>query len=221
MTARIGVQVQISTRHIAATGVVAAATALLAGCSGDTPRATPPTPTVTVTSTASGSTTAPAVTSTSAAGATASGIADTSARSGCSPDIGLTAAGSRDMVRITQPERGSWRAYNAGGTWRPGMSWVELTSTATQAPIRPHQLLIYQDGYFQGTGIRCDARYGQYVAATAPDAITVQYSYLDPTNPEQQRSQGGVGRAVVTFRWNGSRVVMDGSLPYAFTKGQC
>ena len=140
----------------------------------------------------------------------------------CAPDIGLDAAAARDISSIAPPiPGGRWRAYNSGGQWCPGMSWVELDSTATGAPVRPHQLLIYHAGRFQGTGISCDARHGQYVLATTRDAITVRYSYVDVTNPEQQSTQNPVGAAVVTFRWNGSRVVMDGALPYAFTEGKC
>ncbi len=82
-------------------------------------------------------------------------------------------------------------------------------------------MLIYHAGRFQGTGITCDARYGQYVLSTTPDAITVRYSYVDVTDPEQQTTQNPVGKVVVTYRWNGSRVVMDGALPYAFTEGKC
>lgn len=141
---------------------------------------------------------------------------------GCAPNIGTAAAATRDAARIPQPEHnGSWRAYNAGGAWCRGLSWIELDRAGALAPVRERQLLIYHDGHFQGTGIRCEAERGQYVLATSPDAITVQYTYVDPTNPAQQHSQGGVGKVDVTFRWNGSHVVMDGTLPYAFTEGKC
>ncbi|GGF32583.1 LppP/LprE family lipoprotein [Williamsia phyllosphaerae] len=140
----------------------------------------------------------------------------------CAPDIGAAAAAERDIATIPAPgPQGRWRAYNSGGLWCPGLSWIELDSTSSGSPVRPHQLLIYHAGRFQGTGITCDARHGQYVLATTGDAITVRYSYVDVADPEQRTTQNPVGKVVVTFRWNGSRVVMDGALPYAFTKGKC
>ncbi|MEH3157003.1 MAG: LppP/LprE family lipoprotein [Gordonia paraffinivorans] len=215
----------VLTRRTAATMTLAAAVSLLAAC-GSTPQATPERPTVTVTSTATGVPASTGTDATTVTGGTAGGSAVSDASGGpsdeCAADIGPEAAAARDVNRIPPPSvSGSWRAYNAGGTWCRGLSWVEVSRAESQTPIRPHQLLIYHDGHFQGTAIRCEARYGQYILATAPDAITVQYSYLDPTNPAQQRSQGGVGKADVTFRWDGSHVVMDGSLPYAFTEGKC
>lgn len=150
-------------------------------------------------------------------GSTALGDTD-----GCAPDIGAAAAAERDIASIPPPRpQGRWRAYNSGGVWCPGLSWIELDSTISGSPVRPHQLLIYHAGRFQGTGITCEARHGEYVLATTRDAITVRYSYVDVANPDQQSTQNPVGKVVVTFRWNGSRVVMDGSLPYAFTEGKC
>ncbi|MGU3292074.1 LppP/LprE family lipoprotein [Williamsia sp. M5A3_1d] len=155
----------------------------------------------------------------SAGGSGATGSDDST---DCAPNIGTAAAAARDSARIPQPDHnGSWHAYNAGGAWCRGLSWIELDRAGALAPVREHQLLIFHNGHFQGTGIRCEAPRGQYVLATSPDAITVQYTYIDESNPEQQRSQGGVGKADVTFRWNGSRIVMDGTLPYAFTEGKC
>ncbi len=140
----------------------------------------------------------------------------------CAPEIGTAAAAERDIATIPAPRpQGRWRAYNSGGLWCPGLSWIELDTPVGGGPVRPHQLLIYHAGRFQGTGITCDARHGQYVLATTRDAITVRYSYVDVANPEQRNTQSPLGEAVVTFRWNGSRVVMDGVLPYAFTEGKC
>ncbi|MGJ0119284.1 LppP/LprE family lipoprotein [Williamsia sp. MIQD14] len=167
-------------------------------------------------------TTVTAVVPAAGGGSGGSGSGGSDDATGCAPNIGTAAAAARDAARIPPPQpQGRWHAYNAGGTWCPGLSWIELDNGSVGGPIRPHQLLIYHAGRFQGTGIRCEARYGQYVLATTPDAITVRYTYLDLGNPEQQHSQGGVGKTDVTFRWNGSRIVMDGTLPYAFTEGRC
>ena len=109
-----------------------------------------------------------------------------------------------------------------GGDHCVGLSWVALQrDPLVPFPARPRQLLIYHDGVMQGTAIRCEATRGQEVSDPSPDSIQVTYRFVDTSIPEQNSKQDPLGRATVTFRWNGSRVVMDGTLPYAFTRGQC
>ncbi len=223
-------------RSVALLSLSACAVGVLAGCGTDdvsfptrdrtataTATADPSSDVAPVTTPLPSTTTVTAVVPASGGGGGTGGSdSDGTGNSGCAPNIGTAAAAVRDAPRIPQPGgNGSWHAYNAGGAWCRGLSRIELDRAGALAPVREHQILIYHDGHFQGTGIRCEARWGQYVLATSPDAITVQYTYIDLTNPAQQHSQGGVGKVDVTFRWNGSHVVMDGTLPYAFTEGKC
>ncbi|MCP2160448.1 LppP/LprE lipoprotein [Williamsia serinedens] len=142
----------------------------------------------------------------------------------CDPGGPSAATVARDAATIVQPRDSRWVPdpdVGRGGDFCDGLSWVAVEGANSFFPARSRQLLIYHDGTFQGTAIRCEAFRGQEVSSTASDAIRVTYRFVDLSIPEQSRKQDPLGRATVTFRWNGSRVVMDGSLPYAFTKGQC
>lgn len=96
------------------------------------------------------------------------------------------------------------------------ISYMELdTQGATVSS--PQQLLIFnRDMRFIGTGIKCNVGYQEVIGASR-DRITVQYRYLTGDEPLAAPQ----GSTQVTFRWNGSRVVMDGSLPRAVTNGKC
>ena len=222
MTDRIGAAVIRTLRR--ATGVVALATAIgtpLAAY-GDTPQATPARPTVTVTSTAEATTAARTRTDEPEGETTAAGSVQNA--STCDPGGPSDATIARDAARIVQPRDSSWVAdpnVGRGGDFCGGLSWVALEGANSNFPARPRQLVIYHDGTFQGTAIRCEATRGQEVGSVSSDAIRVTYRFVDLSIPEQSRKQDPLGRATVTFRWDGSRVVMDGTLPYAFTMGRC
>lgn len=191
---------------------------LLAACGSDTPTAQPPTVTSTITA---APTSTPATTPEPAGQSddadTAAPTVDpvaTPARPECaSPDV------AGDIGRIAGPLRSIPDAYwvrgESGGTRCPGLSWVSLDTNGATASS-PMQLLIYHNGYFQGTGIKCNAGY-QTVLDSTPNAIQVRYRYLQGNDISARPS----GSATVTFRWNGSAVVMDGTLPYGVTLGQC
>lgn len=111
-----------------------------------------------------------------------------------------------------------------GGNWVPGngnlngcsdLSYVEL-ETAGGTVSSPNQLLLFHQGYFQGTGVACNLGY-QTVTSSGDWYVNVEYKYFlaDEPNADPQ------GRAYTTFRWNGSGVEMIGELPEAVTHGQC
>ena len=191
---------------------------VLAACGSDTPSAQPPTVTSTITAAPTpGSTTssAPAAGDNGSATETITPAADPGpATPDCAtPDV------ARDIGRIAGPLRSIPDAYwvrgESGGTRCPGLSWVSLDTNGATASS-PMQLLIYHNGYFQGTGIKCNTSY-QTVLGSTPNSIQVRYRYLQGDDPSARPS----GSATVTFRWNGSAVVMDGSLPYGVTHGLC
>lgn len=219
-------------RRLTCALVLALATGgVLTGC-GDTPGTASPS-TVTVTATSSPS--APTASSSAAAetdvsgGDSASGGEDSGgsgsgaqqATASCDPDSGVPSTVSADMRRIAPPITSpTWRVSQVGGNPCVGLSWVEVFASA--AVIQPpRQLLIYHDGRFLGTGIRCQTRYPEYVSLPANNGIRVTYRYPDPSDPLQSTTQNPVGVANVEFRWNGSRIVMEGTLPYEITRGRC
>jgi hypothetical protein len=227
MTDWIGALMTPTARRVLVTAALAATLGTALGACGDTPRATPTTPIVTVTSTASPTSAAPTSTEQPTdGGATAvDGLTDTDSTgtgvASCDPDAGVPPTVSADMRRIAPPITGStWKVSSVGGNPCSGLGWVEVFPVAaTTGP--PRQLLIYHDGQFLGTGIRCQTRYPEYVTEPQGDRIPVTYRFPDPSDPLQATTQNPVGVANVTFRWNGSRIVMEGSLPYAITRGQC
>ncbi|GAA1455890.1 LppP/LprE family lipoprotein [Williamsia maris] len=196
------------------------AMSMLAGCGSDTPTAQ--TPTVTSTITAAPSSTPatagePGPTGQSDGAETATSTVDPVATPN-TPDC-ATPDVAADIGRIAGPLSRTRDAYwvrgESGGTRCPGLSWVGLDTNGATASS-PMQLLIYHNGYFQGTGIKCNAGY-QTVLGSTPNSIQVRYRYLQGNDISARPS----GSATVTFRWNGSAVVMDGSLPYGVTLGQC
>jgi hypothetical protein len=224
MTAWIGALMTPTARRVLVTAALAATLGTALGACGDTPRATQTTPTVTVTSTASATTprSSEQTTGDTADPTTAAGSVHNA--SSCDPDGPSAATIARDEATIVQPRDNRWVPdpdVGRGGDFCGGLSWVAVQGANSHYPARSRQLLIYHDGTFQGTAIRCEAFRGQDVSSVSPDAFEVTYAFVDVSIPEQNRKQDPLGRATVTFRWNGSRVVMDGSLPYAFTKGQC
>ena len=199
----------------------AVAAVLLAACgSGGSSTGVTPGSTVTSTVTASApvdATTPPAAPSaTPSSPPTTDADVDVAGPTTCPPDIGTAALVSRDAARIAPPRpSASWHAANRGGTFCNGLSYIYIVGPIG-LPTEPKQLLIYHDGTFQGTGIRCNVRY-QEVSIPDPDAISVVYRYDVPGEP----SQSPAGEADVTFRWNGSRVVMEGTVPAPVTRGAC
>lgn len=180
------------------------ATLVLAGCSGgatteeatsaSTAASTPTQETVTVTAEASAATT-PSSSTTERSTAPAPPQ--------CSPESVPVAS---DAATIAQPfpDRGwaVWQTGNLCGT----LGYAELL-TAGGTGSSPTQLLLYNNGEFLGTGIKCNAL-GQVSGSTA-DSVTVGYRWPigDDSNANMR------GRATVTYQWNGSSVDMIGDLP--------
>ncbi|GGF32596.1 hypothetical protein GCM10007298_30610 [Williamsia phyllosphaerae] len=194
------------------------AMSMLAGCGSDTPTAQTPTVTSTITA-APSSTQSTSPDPAGQGGGTATDTVTPAADPApATPDC-ATPDVTADIGRIAGPLRSIPDAYwvrgESGGTRCPGLSWVSLDTDGATASS-PMQLLIYHNGYFQGTGIKCNAGY-QTVLSSTPNSIQVRYRYLQGDDISARPS----GSATVTFRWNGSAVVMDGALPYGVTLGQC
>ena len=192
-----------------------------AGCSTDTPRATPTTPTVTQT--------VPAATT-----STAAPVDDTGASARTTPDTGNP--GAPATTRVCGPVGGNSVQIDAAIATipppLPGVSWVPtradfdscndlsyvVLDTDRGTGSSPDQLLLFgPDGRFLGTGIRCNVAF-QQVTGSGTDFVDVTYRY---PRSEKEANAAVSGRADVTFRWNGSRVVMEGTLPYEVTRGEC
>lgn len=181
-----------------------AATLVLAGCSGgetaedaasaSTAASTPTQETVTVTAEASA---APTPSSSTTEQSTAP------APPQCSPES-VPVASDAATIAPPFPDRGwvVWRTGNLCGT----LGYAEL-ATEGGTGSSPTQLLLYNDGEFLGTGIRCNAL-GEVSGSTA-DSVTVGYRWPigDDSNANMR------GRATVTYQWNGSSVDMIGDLP--------
>ncbi len=214
--------------RLAAALVGMTSVALLAACTTDIPTSSTRTVTATVTESAPQSSTSqapsdddPTRTVAGQAGAASTDTA-THGDAGCTPGAGPLAPAERDKTRI--PGLGPdnfWQITDSGGEWCGALSWVTLRSGVVMGPVRPHQLLLYQNGEFLGTGIRCNIRWGQEIVSTSAEAVTVRYLYPDPTNPAQVNSQNPQGAAITTYRWNGSRIVMEQALPAVATKYNC
>lgn len=191
------------TTRVAAT--VFAAALVLTGCSGgDTEEeaASAPTPeTVTVTATAEPTSVPSTEPREQPTSTTEQAPAPTPAE--CSPaDVPL----ATNAASIAQPfpdrSWAVWRTGNLCGT----LGYAEL-ATAGGTGSSPTQLLLYNEGRFLGTGIKCNSL-GQVTDST-DDSVSVQYRWPigDDSNSNMR------GRATVTFRWNGSSVDMLGDLP--------
>lgn len=213
---------RISTR----TGIAGLIALTVAGCSSHTPRATPTTPTVTqtVTSATTGvptSTPVDAVEQTPVDGTTAT---DTGGRPApattrvCGPVGGNSAQIDAAIATIPPPLPGvSWVPTRANFDSCNDLSYVVL-DTDRGTGSSPDQLLLFgPEGRFLGTGIRCNVAF-QQVTGSGTDFVTVTYRY---PRSENESNAAVSGRADVTFRWNGSRVVMEGALPYEVTRGEC
>lgn len=121
----------------------------------------------------------------------------------CSPsDVPV----STDAASIAPPLPGhSWTVWQTGNLCGT-LGYAEL-ATAGGTGSSPTQLLLYNEGEFLGTGIRCNAL-GQ-VSGSTEDSVSVQYRW--PIGNEGNANMRG--RATVTFQWNGSSVSMLGELP--------
>lgn len=129
----------------------------------------------------------------------------------CSPS---TVPVATDAANIAPPFPGtSWSVWQTGNLCAP-LGYAEL-ATAGGTGSSPTQLLLYNEGEFLGTGIRCNAL-GQVTGSTA-DSVTVQYRW--PVGNDSNANMSG--RADVTFQWNGSSVDMIGNLPQDATGTAC
>lgn len=210
---------RISTR----TGVAGIACLIgftVAGCSTDTPRATPTTPTVTRTVTAAPSDTTAAAPAddastqdTDTATATTAPVTDADTPCGPYPDAAekISAASSRIAPPSTQFDW-KWGTIRSDMTSCNQLSWAELTTEHGTASSSDQLLLFGPDGRWLGTGIRCNASLA-WVTGSGPDHVDVHYGYFHGENTSTANPGGGTD---VTFRWNGSRVVMEGTLPQEF-----
>ena len=185
----------------------------VAGCSADTPRATPTTPTVTRTVTAAptSSPAEPAGTQDTTTTAPTTTAADTS----CGPYPDAAAKISAASSRIAPPStRFDWRwaTTRSDMTSCNQLSWAELTTEHGTASSSDQLLLFGPDGRWLGTGIRCNAGLAS-VTGSGSDHVDVHYGWFHGENASTANPGGGTE---VTFRWNGSRVVMEGTLPQEF-----
>lgn len=205
----------------------------LVGCStSDSPGATATTVTSTVTATpsqASGATTPASggtdnqdVTTTEPANAGGSGNA------GGAGDSGGTACSTDGAHAITDATARIARplpSFNPSVGWLflgrtnyntcNDLSYAELDTEGATASS-PMQLLLFHRGRFVGTGIKCNVAY-QNVESASTRSVDVTYRYLQGNDPGASPS----GSVSVAFIWDGSKVVMHGSLPHAVTYGRC
>ncbi|MGJ0119285.1 LppP/LprE family lipoprotein [Williamsia sp. MIQD14] len=136
----------------------------------------------------------------------------------CGPVDGNSAQIDAAIAKIAPPLPGvSWVPTRANFNSCNSLSYVVL-DTDRGTGSSPDQLLLFgPEGRFVGTGIKCNVAF-QDVTGSGPDFVNVTYRYL---RNENESNAGASGRAYVTFRWNGSRVVMEGTLPYEVTRGEC
>ncbi|MFW0793327.1 LppP/LprE family lipoprotein [Gordonia sp. CPCC 205515] len=88
--------------------------------------------------------------------------------------------------------------------------------TARGTASSPSQLLMFHLGKFVGPAIACNAAF-QTVTGSTPSSVNVTYRWPNPGDANANPT----GQASVVFEWNGSQVVMNGSLPYEVTRGKC
>lgn len=199
-----------------AAAIVFAGALVLAGCADDqnmtganpddgSASSPPPAETVTVTATAEPSATSPV--QSSAQPTTEPEPTPTE----CSPSA-VPVANDAAGIAPPFPDR-SWTVWQTGNLCSP-LGYAEL-ATAGGTGSSPTQLLLYNEGEFLGTGIRCNAL-GQVIGSTA-DSVTVQYRW--PVGNDSNANMSG--RADVTFQWNGSSVDMIGNLPQDATGTAC
>ncbi|MCX6470508.1 MAG: LppP/LprE family lipoprotein [Corynebacteriales bacterium] len=211
------------TRTRALLAAAACLTTLAAtACSSDAPRTTQAT-TVTATVTASSEPAAEAAGGETAAADDTGSAQSTPQEPTGAPD-GSCGPGRIDSGRVTAAiakvptdlPNYQWVARGSNFSTCNDISYVALDTVGATAGS-PQQLLIFDRAQrFLGTGIKCNAGY-QTVIGSSADAITVRYRYLQGRDISAAPS----GSATVTFRWNGTRVVMDGTLPYGVTQGRC
>ncbi|MBT0566713.1 LppP/LprE family lipoprotein [Williamsia sp. CHRR-6] len=193
---------------------------------GDESTATTATSTSTVTRTITPDAQAPDAQASDAqasAGRPATGGTDAGAPEGtftttpCGPRPLSTAVINAAIARIpTDGPAYRWTAEGSNFNSCNAISYVEL-ATDRGTGSSPWQLMIFDSaGEFLGTGVRCNLP-GQQVTGAGPDHIDVRYRYSKPG----ESTAGGTGVASVSFRWNGSRVVMVGTLPTELTFDRC
>ncbi|MGU3292072.1 LppP/LprE family lipoprotein [Williamsia sp. M5A3_1d] len=136
----------------------------------------------------------------------------------CGPVGGNSQQIDAAIAKIAPPLPGvSWVPTRANFNSCNSLSYVVL-DTDRGTGSSPDQLLLFGPaGRFVGTGIKCNVAF-QEVTGSGPDFVNVTYRYL---RNENESNAGASGRAYATFRWNGSRVVMEGTLPYEVTRGEC
>lgn len=180
------------------------ATLVLAGCSSgesggssEEAASTPSAETVTVTATAEPSP------EQSAEPTSTTEQAPETTQAECSP-ASVPLATNAASIAQPFPDR-SWSVWQTGNLCGT-LGYAELV-TAGGTGSSPTQLLLYNEGRFLGTGIKCNAL-GQVTGST-PDSVSVQYRW--PVGNDSNANMRG--RATVTFQWNGSSVDMIGNLP--------
>lgn len=107
------------------------------------------------------------------------------------------------------------RPYQANYNTCAALSYAEITVDQATA-ASPEQLLLFHNGNFVGTGIKCNTAF-QSVTNATDDTVFVTYRYLTPGDPNASPQ----GEASVSFHWDGTSVVMNGTLPTEVTQGLC
>ncbi|MFE0750849.1 LppP/LprE family lipoprotein [Gordonia sp. NPDC058843] len=107
------------------------------------------------------------------------------------------------------------RPYQANYNACAALSYAEITVDHATASS-PEQLLLFHKGKFVGTGIKCNTAF-QSVTNATDDTVFVTYRYLTPGDPNATPQ----GEASVSFHWDGTSVVMNGTLPTEVTRGLC
>lgn len=206
-------------RPLAAAGITTLL--MLAGCSTGG-SSDGPAPLTTTTTTASATTiattTAPSSTTTTApvpeptTTTTTGATAETTTPSGpgttaASPSGGpaLDAAAAEAKIRGVGDWDPEMDTYSPTAT----LSAVEARVTGAGSAASPEQVFFFNEGRYLGTGTS-EPRIALSITAFNDTSATVQYGHYDP---EDSFCCPSLPAYVVTFRWDGSRVVPDGELP--------
>ncbi|MFW0787690.1 LppP/LprE family lipoprotein [Gordonia sp. CPCC 206044] len=172
----------------------------------------------TVAASASGSPTVASAAPSSPAPTSAQPPATSAPTRSCSTDgqSAIGAAASQIPPPLAANPRVPW-VYDGATNFNTcnDLSYATLGTEGATASS-PMQLLLFHQGSFVGTAVKCNLAYQTVTGATA-DSVDVNYRYLNPGDI----SANPTGTVDVSFTWTGSGVQMNGDLPAALTRGQC
>lgn len=212
-----------------AVGALAAAAVALSACQSTDDQAAPASNSVTQPPGATGTVTeSPRPTSTEGSQpgtTTASGTDSPAGTTYASPHANCSTESTEAIASATARIAGPLPTTNPDVPWVFGgatnyntcndLSYATLDTQGATASS-PNQLLLFHRGVFVGTGVRCNLAY-QRVTGASTKAVYVNYRYLRGDDASAAPS----GSVDVSFEWNGSRVVLKGTLPAELTRGQC